>query len=160
MKRYYLFGLQRSGTNFIGALLSQITPRGYDDLLNRDGGPHYIWKHIYNEEPPTDDPIVYVLKHPEKWYRSIQNTWVDMDLHPHQDIEKLWEEHVNFWVPRASYVLRYEDVIKDTEHYFGNVSRPKQVFMNNGWTEDREKKALEGLTPHALYDSIESTPLW
>ena len=91
-----VFGLQRSGTNFLQRLLIDNIPQ--IKIISHWSGEFGIWKHIYNIE--TNDPkatpiglrgdlkkanligdkitAIYIHKHPYSWIQSILRKSIDL----------------------------------------------------------------------------------
>lgn len=93
---FTVFGLQRSGTNFLEQLLKSNV--GQVNIVNRWKSSDGIWKHAYDmEKKPNDGKsageqgdkrkaemignrihAIYVHKHPYSWIQSITNKHVDI----------------------------------------------------------------------------------
>lgn len=111
--KYTVFGLQRSGTNWIEQCIKQ----NFKEMNLANTDKQYIWKHKYDFEPALfgeDRMHLYVIKEPYMWIESILRKNVDVakrypevlkdnknkfDLGPFdiQKLANLWSEHTIWW---------------------------------------------------------------
>lgn len=139
MKHYFIFGLQRSGTNYLQALLDR---NFYVENIN-DNLTMKSWKHSI-DLPAVNNlnitPKIIITKHPYTWIESL--AWRDkvdwaytQTLYPAHEMGnadlnvgrfgfnlvnliKTYNHFVNTWILDNSidnrYILRYEDLLDET----------------------------------------------
>ena len=71
--RFYVYGLQRSGTNFVEQALERTFSEFRRSGAATGNVKHPLWKHSINvpEELPTDAPVIVVFKSINNWIESI-----------------------------------------------------------------------------------------
>jgi hypothetical protein len=158
-KDCYIFGLQRSGTNFLKSLVED---QGYR-MLNWRKKNTKFWKHTHGINTNYEGLVLYVVKHPNKWIESINKKALDIRKFRNfkcsrknvSGCKKLWTAHTKYWEEKASLIIRYEDLLRDPQQFFTDiVTVPEEVAMSHRWDGERSKKlALQGLTKHERYDS-------
>ena len=78
MQRFWVYGLQRSGTNFIEQAIERTYPEWGKSRAAIQFHPHPHWKHSIKPptDLPTDQPIIIVSKSVHNWIDSIVNRQV------------------------------------------------------------------------------------
>ena len=186
-----IFGVQRSGTNYLESLIDQCTP-----LKVTAGNPDTnYWKHSYSPEAeylfPYDIHLI-VVKHPFKWLESLHRYNADLTLRSGEYEEnvfnsealrqcakhiiydsrgmptslkgaaELYSTFYNRWYDfskqdnnRPTYLIRYEDVIRNTTKFLKALQRriglsfiikaggPKNIDQSSGFPKERIREYLD-----------------
>lgn len=151
---FTVFGLQRSGTNFLEKLLSQNINNV--NIVNRWKAGDGIWKHAYDvENKPRDGKsvglcgdrekanmigsrihAVYIHKHPYSWLQSITNK--------HVDIKKTYP----FVTEKSTIMLNQLNLIRLTQLYRDHTEY---------WLNKVEERKVYHLKYEDLIESPEKT---
>jgi len=143
MSVFTVFGLQRSGTNFLEQMISEHV--GDLQLQNHWRGKTGIWKHAFNlEQNNVDEKIaglrgdpqkakligteikgVYVHKHPYAWIESILRKQIDIKkTHPsvieHSDISEIITNGIN--------IIKLAELHRDHSRYWLDKVEQKKVY--------------------------------
>lgn len=159
MSKFYTFGLQRSGTTFVGEIIKNSYGLDYANKEN-------TWKHMLYPLIEFDHPVVTVIKHPYTWVESIawrepadlpktspyitdpgdyviDNSYGECPINVEQLI-KVYKSWWNQWL-NVGLMVKYEDMIVDPFHQlidvFGSpaapyIPEPGSLFMSEGYNDD------------------------
>lgn len=157
-KQFYIFGIQRSGTNFLENIMSK------NFSSNRMNGKTKCWKHSidipdgYNKNITT----IVIHKNPYMWLESIayRNNvdWIKTQKkYPALDIEnkfhvigekkklnalnlsRTYKHFHDTWLPRAHFIIKYEDLLipekrnEIIDRIHTELEFPKTMGARKGW---------------------------
>jgi len=162
--QFTVFGLQRSGTNF----LEQLIKNSVNNVGCLNTWSRHIWKHAYNiESHPRNTKkaklnthkIIYIKKHPYSWIESICDKHVDIkktyehvtNTNTNKDTQqwmhkglnlvelaKLWNDHTSYWIDQRTkqniYSLKYEDLILSEDQTRFQL---KKICEHFNWTHNK-----------------------
>ncbi len=77
--KYYIFGIQRTCTNYAKVLVQN---NFYGECGNKNDYGHWSWKHNGDAEQATanlaqNTPVIFCYKEPKRWLGSIKNQSID-----------------------------------------------------------------------------------
>ena len=167
---YYLYGLQRSGTNYLRKLIE----------LNfcyhaRNKKSPRSWKHRLDvPENPGGYPCICIYKNPYKWIESLHRNPEDFfekqetfqcfnedGSYNLTNVAKTYRHWIETWAlpiehVRNIYTLKYEDLIKDKKETLirlssifkvlfdsANIIEPKTVLNSVKFTDDKKEYYLK-----------------
>lgn len=166
MSKFYTFGLQRTGTTFVG----EIIKNSYGlDYANSDN----TWKHMLYPLIEFDYPVITVIKNPYTWVESIawrepadlpktspsitdagdyviDNSYGECPINV-EVLISLYKSWWNQWMNVGTQV-KYEDMIVNPFHQlidvFGHtdfpyVPEPGSLFMSEGYSNDHDQYYID-----------------
>ena len=172
MKTFKVYGIQRTGTNFLTSLIrknikkSNVAVNGFGwkhgYVLSRDGIVN--WKRTKNvdiEIPNNIKPII-IIKNPYSWYNSIKRWRINCSgsfnfSEQYKRYNNLYFSHKNMYYSdlySEPFFIKYEDLISNEEKEINNISKhfgvettetfdiPKKVKLSDKFTEEKRKYYL------------------
>ena len=163
---YYLYGLQRSGTNYLRKLIEL----NFSFLTRNKKGPR-SWKHRLDIPPNADNYTNIVLyKNPYKWIDSLVRNSEDFFERQTQfeclnsdgtmnmlNIAKTYRHHSETWVLSNRFpTIKYEKLLSDkydtlmfiaaaldTDMVNDDIIEPKSVLNSRKFTDDKKKYYID-----------------
>lgn len=167
---YYLYGLQRSGTNYLRKLIEL----NFHCYARNKKSPS-SWKHRLDiPENPSGYPCICIYKNPYKWIESLYRNPEDFFKRQKMfqclnedgsynltNVAKTYRHWIETWVLPAHidqniHVIKYEDLLKDKRKTLielspiipvlfdsSNIKEPEKVLNSVKFTDEKKEYYLK-----------------
>lgn len=171
MERFYIFGLQRSGTTFLENLITL----NFDvSVANTEGS----WKHTLKVPEKLEKHKSFcIFKHPYTWLESIifrdpadllvtaqqydltnSGYMIGHDSVNLHELCRLYNDYISEWLKAPAELVRYEDLLDEQklQQFLSSlpfnrktsvwqIPEPGSLFMSEGFSKSSYSYYLEGL---------------